>query len=290
MTALTRILFCLPLAALLSGCPIYMDAHLLPDRPPTPEESAALAQAVAQEHTETRRTLTAHDWDLDWPVYDPAQERGVDWRLPDRPPPRLQFQGGRLTVQNLCNAVSASYVLEDEGADISIKIGPVMATKRLCTTPGLMELEQRVVAQLPQARHLQMLDMGRGTTRPSLHLNLYFEANDRRWTWTLTGVPTPATRHGSPGERAFLEVAPQTAPCPQPPGAQCLRVRELRYDERGVRQSAGDWRVLPGGAAVIEGFAHEPGFRKVLRVQRFPSASGDPAWVLDMVVATERVE
>jgi heat shock protein HslJ len=187
MTALPRILCCLPLAALLSGCPIFMDAHLLPPRSWTPEELQALAQSVARQHAETRQTLIAHDWDLDRPVWDPAQERAVDWRLPDRPPPRLQFQGGWLTVQNLCNTVSASYVLEDKGSSIVITFGPVMATKRLCDTPGLMALEQRVIAQLPQARFLSIRRDAGGV--PQLELT-FFTPDMSWWDWELT-APTP---------------------------------------------------------------------------------------------------
>jgi hypothetical protein len=172
-------------------------------------------------------------------------------------------------VQNLCNAFSASVRLTGERVEVSQGI----MTKRLCAAPGLMELEQHVAAQLPRAQRLQL--------RPGAtpQLLLYFSNGV---LWELTGIPTPATRHGSPGERVFLEVAPNTMPCNIPPG-QCLRVRDVRYDEQGLRQGAGEWRVLPTPS---EGFAHEPGFRKVLRVQRFPGTP-NPAYVLDMVVETE---
>jgi hypothetical protein len=138
-----------------------------------------------------------------------------------------------------------------------------------------MELEQRVATQLPLAQRLEL----RATNSAAPQLTLYFTDGVR---WELAGVPTPATRHGSPGERVFLEVAPDTVPCNNPP-APCLRVRDLRYDERGLRQGAGEWRVLQGS---IEGFTHEPGFRKVLRVQRFPGTP-NPVYVLDTVVETE---
>lgn len=110
------------------------------------------------------------------------------------------------------------------------------------------------------------------------------------------GKPTPATRYGSAGEQAFLEVAPQKVACNHPlmRDAMCLRVRDLRYDADGRKQAAGDWRVLQGR---IEGYAHEAGIRNVLRVQRYsmarngqlPADAPSHALVLDMVVESERM-
>ena len=268
MTALPRTLCALALAALLSACA---------QPGPAPQASPATMNL--------EQTLPAYDWDLA-AAYDARGQRQPGWQLPGRQPPRLQFSPeGWLNVRQLCNALGARYRLAGERVEVTVGA----MTKRLCTEPGLMALEERVIAQLPQARQLAL----RGGDAPQLVLRF---ADGARWE--LAGSPTPATRYGSPGERVFLEVAPQTVPCNHPlmPGAQCLRVRELRYDEHGLRQgAAGEWHVLQGG---IEGFRHEPGLRKVLRVQRYPIARpGQPqpadapshAYVLDMVVETEAV-
>jgi heat shock protein HslJ len=222
-------------------------------------------------------TLSAYDWELT-ATLDARGQRLSNWQLPDRPALRLQFRDGRLAVQNLCNVFSAGARLTGERIEVSQGI----MTTRLCNSPGLMELEQRVAEQLPRAQRLEL----RAVNSAAPQLTLYFADGVR---WQLAGIPTPATRYGSPGERVFLEVAPDTVPCNNPP-TPCLRVRELRYDENGLRQGAGEWRVLQSG---IEGFQHEPDFRKVLRLQRFPIArSGAPShvYVLDMVVETERVK
>jgi heat shock protein HslJ len=217
-------------------------------------------------------TLSAYDWQLT-AAHDARGQNLSGWQLPNRPPLRLQFRDGRLAVQNLCNAFSASVKATGEHVEVSQGI----MTKRLCNAPGLMELEQRVATQLPLAQRLEL--HAANSAAPQLTLHFSDGAH-----WQLAGLPTPATRHGSPGERVFLEVAPDTVPCNNLP-TPCLRVRELRYDEQGLRQGAGEWRVLQGG---IEGFQQEPGFRKVLRLQRFPGPP-NPVYVLDMVVESELV-
>jgi len=235
-------------------------------QPPGPPAAAPASLASA---------LPAYDWDLS-AAYDARGQRQPDLPLPEQRPPQLQFGADRLTMQHLCNAISAGYRLTGE----RLEVGQGVMTRRLCADPALMALEQRLAAQLPQAEQLELL-RGDGTAAPRLVLRF---ADGARWE--LAGVPTPATRHGAPGERMFLKVAPDTVPCaPATPNAPCLRVRELRYDSQGLRQSAGAWYVLQGG---IEGFAHEPGLPKVLRVQCFPTPAGR-ACALDMVVETERM-
>lgn len=287
MTPLPRTLVALALASLISACAQspQSPAPSAPPGPPPPTRPAPPPPAPPAP-MDLSPTLPAYDWDLT-AAYDARGQSLQDWRLPGRAPLRLQFREGRLTAQNLCNVIGASYRLAGE----RIEVGMGVMTKRLCPEPGLMALEQRVATLLPQAQSLQ-LQRGPGNAAPQLVLRF---ADGARWE--LAGAPTPATRYGSAGERVFLEVAPQTVPCNHPlmPRARCLRVRELRYDDRGLRQGAGEWRVLQGG---IEGFQHEPGLRKVLRVQRFATARpGQPtpadapshAYVLDMVIETERV-
>lgn len=90
----------------------------------------------------------------------------------------------------------------------------------------------------------------------------------------------------------MLEVAAQTAPCSHPliPDQQCLQVRQLQYDDRGLK-------VGPPGAfadfhATIGGYAHQPGVRNVSRVDRYqirnpPADAPSRAFVLDMVVESD---
>ena len=88
-------------------------------------------------------------------------------------------------------------------------------------------------------------------------------------------------------------MAPQRTACNHPliKDFQCLRVREIRYGDNGVKTSTGEWENF---YSEIEGYKHEPGIRNVLRIQRYkrqnvPADASAYAYVLDMVVESERV-
>ena len=112
---------------------------------------------------------------------------------------------------------------------------------------------------------------------------------------TFRGEPTAGTRYGDSGERLFLEVAAQTKPCSHPliPDKQCLQVREITFDDNGLRSGEpGEWQNFYDQ---IEGFSHQPGTRNVLRVNRYtvanpPADGSSQAFVLDMVVESELVK
>lgn len=270
---LAKTLSALGLAALMAACSSTPPAGSTAPAAPPP---ATAADAASR--------LQAYDWDLAG-VFDGQGQPQRDWQLPGRAAARLKFQGTQLSVQNLCNALGAGYVLEGE----RLRVQRPMSTLRACAEPGLMALEQRVAARLPQAERYELRT---GGSDAAPRLVMYFADGGR---WELTGSPTPATRYGSAGERVFLEVAPQRVACNHPlmRNAMCLRVRDLRYDDSGRKQVAGDWRIFQGD---IEGYRHEPGIRNVLRLQRYslarngqlPADAPSHAYVLDMVVESER--
>ena len=105
----------------------------------------------------------------------------------------------------------------------------------------------------------------------------------------FAGVATADTRFGGPGERVFLEVASERVACPHAmiPDFQCLHVREVTYDDKGLKVGTpGEFEHFYDS---IEGYTHEPGIRNVLRVDRYtvknpPADASSSAYVLDMVV------
>ena len=73
---------------------------------------------------------------------------------------------------------------------------------------------------------------------------------------------------------------------------QCLKVRSVQYDSRGLKTEVGPWQLF---YTEIEGYRHEPGVRNVLRVQRYerkqvPADASRYVYVLDMVVESEIVK
>lgn len=248
-----------------------------------PPSSSSPSASTNPANDAAARTLQAYHWDLMAAVDGQGQQ--ARWWLQGRSPLRLNFDGQRLSVQNLCNVVGAGYTLDGN----RLQVSRPMSTLRACADSELIALEQRVMATLPQA---QRLDVQTGTTAAP-RLTMHFADGSR---WELAGTPTAATRYGSTGERIFLEVAPERVACNHPlmPNAQCLRVRDMRFADNGVRHGTGEWRIFQGE---IEGFQHERGIRNVVRVQRYslarngqlPADAPSHAYVLDMVVESERM-
>lgn len=267
------------LATLLAACSSQPQGAPM-TQPPSPSPSSFTSSPSSSAHT-----LQAYDWDL-VSAHDARGQTAPGWLLAGKRPLRLHFEGQRLSVQNLCNMLGAGYTLSGQ----NLQVGQFVSTKRACAERDLMDLEQRVATLLPQAQRLELRG-ATATTAPQLAL--WFADGSR---WELAGAPTPATRFGSAGERLFLEVAPERVACNHPlmPQAQCLRVRDVRYADSGVRQGVGEWRIFQGE---IEGYRHEPGMRNVVRVQRYslarngqlPADVPSHAYLLDMVVETERV-
>jgi hypothetical protein len=157
-----------------------------------------------------------------------------------------------------------------------------------------MELDSTVDALLRARPRMQL--QAADSDAPRLVLT-----TDDGDTLVFTGAPTAETRHGGPGEIAFLEVDATEIPAQDAscsgiptthPGTPCLRVRERHYDAQGLRAGEpGPWQVW---ADTIEGYSHRPGVRNVLRVKRFPpgqapAGAASAAYVLDMVVESETI-
>ena len=197
-------------------------------------------------------------------------------------PLQLDFDGDRISVRNGCNGMGGNYRI----ADGQLVVGPMMHTMMACADFALNRLDGLIGVRLSVKPAITVTRSG---SNPLLHLRT--TAGD---TLVFTGLPTPETRYGGPGVTEFLEVSPQSVPCnhPRMSNSQCLDVRELHYDAKGLKTGTpGDWHVLLHG---IEGYTHQPGVRNVLRVQRYtvkhpPTDVPTNAYVLDMVVESELI-
>ena len=227
---------------------------------------------------------------------DPSAELGrFHWRLQDASdaqgkridalfvradaPLQLDFNAGRISVGNTCNRMGGSVAIKGDALDI----GRMQSTLMACADPKLMALDGEIGKRLEGASTFMLLAFDTPT------LTLKNAAGD---ALVFAGEPTAETRYGGPGERVFLEVAAQTKPCSHPliPDMQCLQVREIRYDDKGLKTgTAGAFGNYYGS---IEGYTHQPGVRNVLRVKRYKIANppADGAWqadVLDLVVEAD---
>src|SRR5262249_34987951 len=201
---------------------------------------------------------------------------------PDRPVV-LSFAGSRLSVQGPCNRLVGGYQVTAAN-QLTVNVG---ASTRMACDPALMQADSALSNLLAKPLQVQMT----GRQDASAQLELVSPGNG---TLNFTGEPTPESLYGA-GTTVFLEIAPQSVACPNPPppNTRCLQYRERHYDDKGLTVGTpGEWKPL---AVNIQGFTHRQGVPNVLRVNQFQvpaSASGAPSnlYVLALVVESEIVK
>ena len=224
------------------------------------------------------RALQDHHWTLQ--SASDAAGRPMEAMLPAGHPVVMNFIDARLSIRGACNQMNGNWRLSPR---TELAVGRLAATMKACE-PALMAADSALSAALEQPLGVEVT---RGAA-PSLRLTTASQQ-----VLTFSGEPTLRSLYGAP-KRLFLEIAEQTVDCALPSGeaGRCLRVREVRFDEKGLRKGPpGPWRSF---TASIEGYTHTPGVRNVLRVDRYerkPAPAGQPsaAYVLDLVVESETV-
>lgn len=249
------------------------------DAAPAPTAATAPAPPGADPApAATAATLDAYHWQLDAATAADGSALDALSGNPDAPL-QLDFLHDRVSVTNACNAMGADYTLEAG----EVSFGPMVSTQMACGE-SLMAMEREAHTRLAGS-HAMTLESGEP---PRMVLT-----NGLGDTLVFIGAPTAQTRYGGEPERVFLEVAAERVDCHHPlmPEHRCLQVRELQYDEAGLKQGTGEWQPL---YEEIEGYEHHPGMRHVLRLDRYqrrdvPADASAVVHVLDMVVESERV-
>lgn len=270
-----RLLLSLALPVLLAACPQSGSNPQAADAAPAPATYAATAptatsDAVAQ--------LGRYHWRLQDAT--DAQGKRIDALFVRADQPlQLDFADGRVAVANACNRMGGGYSLEGE----SLVVARMASTMMACADARLMALDGEIGKRLEGASKFTL------ATGDAPTLTLTTASGD---TLVFAGAPTADTRYGGPGERMFLEVAARTKPCPHPliPDKQCLQVREVKFDDKGLK--VGMPSDFGNFYDAIEGYQHEDGVRNVLRVNRYtianpPADASRYAYVLDMVVESD---
>lgn len=228
------------------------------------------------------QTLHAYHWNLISTI-TPEGNTVPAWTSNDpqfSQPLALNFIDDRVSIQNLCNPLSASYAITERDIDFS----QVASTMRMCSDQKLMQYEQQVASLLPTATDWSLASTDQTQENAAAPiLTLHFENGEK---WRLGGEQTNETKYGSPAETVFLEIAPQTEVCPQS-GNNCLKVRSVNYDATGMKTGVGEWVLFQPNA--IEGYQHESGVSNIIRTHRYqiknpPAGSANYAYEFDMTV------
>ncbi|MFC0820503.1 DUF4377 domain-containing protein [Moraxella marmotae] len=101
---------------------------------------------------------------------------------------------------------------------------------------------------------------------------------------TYRGMMKNDVRFGEP-VRLFWEIDSEMIDCVDKAGhdKQCLRVRNVNYDDKGIKVGSGAWRTFYGE---IHGFEHQQDQRQIIRLNAYnnPDGKENPYYVFDMVV------
>ncbi|MGE8537952.1 MAG: DUF4377 domain-containing protein [Acinetobacter sp.] len=229
----------------------------------------------AGEHTVTilqqknaKQILSAYHWQLDRRLERPIV---------------LSFDAqGRLSAVTGCNGLSTSWSIKNNIISTSEVIGTEMA----CDA-ALMQ-QERFVSQLLQKREIPFT---LNTTNPDQPTLMLTAADGQKYQFS--GKMTPETRYQGQAEMIFLEISPETKSCSGVAQQSCLQVKEVKYDQNGLKtQVDKDWTLFYDQ---IEGFQHSPNERQIIRVKRFeinnPAADQSKyAYIYDMAVEREAVK
>lgn len=191
-------------------------------------------------------------------------------------------QDQRLSIATGCNTQGTTWHI-NQGQLVTDSL---MSTMMACS-PELMNQEKLSSAIFDKRNIAFSLNMAQ-VDKPTLTVTNAVGAK-----FVFEGQKTAEARYQSQAETIFLEIAPETKPCTGVAPQTCLQVREVKYDQNGLKTRVSpDWTLFYTG---IEGYTHAPTQRQIVRVKRYeiknPAADQSKyAYVQDMIIESETVK
>ena len=223
---------------------------------------------ISQINTTAAKNLTEYNW-----TYQDSKASK---------PLVLSFDDNqRLSIQTGCNNQGGTWKVEGN----TIVTSPLASTMMACAD-DLMQ-QERLSADIFSEKKVPF------TLSTQNDQTILTITDSKGQKYTLLGKMTAEAKYQSEGKIVFLEISPQTKSCTGVAPQTCMQVREIKYDDKGIKTYADkNWSLYYGQ---IEGFKHNPEQRVIVRVKRFeiknPAADQSSiADVLDMVVEQEIVK
>lgn len=197
-------------------------------------------------------------------------------------PIQLNFSENRVNIITGCNNQGGSWKVENQ----KLITSSLVSTMKACE-PALMKNEQFSSNLFNDQQNKFELNTA-SVEQPRLTI---IASNGQKYEFE--GSMTPETKYQSQGEIIFLEISPETKQCTGVGPQTCLQVREIKYDNKGIKtQVDKDWTLFYDQ---IEGYQHRDDQRVIIRVKRYerknPAADQSKyAYVHDMTVEQEIVK
>lgn len=223
---------------------------------------------ISQINTTAAKNLTEYNWTYQ----DSKASKPLVLSLDDNQ---------RLSIQTGCNNQGGTWKVEGN----TIVTSPLASTMMACAD-DLMQ-QERLSADIFSEKKVPF------TLSTQNDQTILTITDSKGQKYTLLGKMTAEAKYQSEGKIVFLEISPQTKSCTGVAPQTCMQVREIKYDDKGIKTYADkNWSLYYGQ---IEGFEHNPNQRVIVRVKRFeiknPAADQSSiADVLDMVVEQEIVK
>ncbi|WP_163123154.1 META and DUF4377 domain-containing protein [Acinetobacter portensis] len=188
----------------------------------------------------------------------------------------------RLSVSTSCNTLATSWKVENN----TITTGNIASTMMGCGEDAMKQ--ERFAGSLFSERKAPFVLNLNDVQNPTLTI---VAPNGEKIVFT--GKMTPEVKYQTQAETIFLEVSPKTVQCQGVAPQTCLQVREIKYNEQGIKtQVDANWSNFYDQ---IEGFEHTPNERQIIRVKRYeiknPAADQSKyAYIFDMAVEREAVK
>lgn len=226
-----------------------------------------IAVSVLQQNN-ADKTLTTYEWHL-----DTGAPRHLELHFLDN---------GRLSIQTSCNTLASAWSIENN----TIRTGKMMGTLMAC--PEDMMKQEGLAGQIFHDRTVPFILNLNDKENPTLTVT-----SEKGEKFIFTGEMTPETKYQSQGETIFLDIAPQTKACTGVAPQTCLQVKEVKYNEAGIKTYVDpEWKLFYNQ---IEGYTHDPKNKVLLRVKRYtiqnPAADQSKyVYIHDMTVESGRAE
>lgn len=231
-------------------------------------QSSKPVSIISEKKVNEAQTLTAYNWSYQ-PVRTPV-------------PIQLNFAADHLSITTGCNNQGSSWKIEGH----HLVTSSLVSTMKACS-PELMKNEQ-FSSNLFNNQKIKFELNTRSVEQPSLIITA-----ENGQKYEFKGTMTPETKYQSQGEIIFLEISPETKSCTGVAPQTCLQVREIKYNDKGIKtQVDKDWTLFYDQ---IQGFQHRADQRVIVRIKRYerknPAADQSKyAYVQDMIVEQEIVQ
>lgn len=239
----------------------------------TQKEMATVQQILPQ-------TLSRYNWRLVNSVNAQNQPLTALSSIKDQ----VEISFGRHNGQNLtlfsvgCNNIGAQYSLTNNVLNISNTRQTMMGCGELSSAESLLNTLMQGSSQL--------------VIKGDPKAPILTQTTDNHSTLIWQGTLTPQAQFNQQGETVYWEVDHQTVACPDGSTKACLKVRQVNYNDQGIKNSVGEWKLYGGS---IQGYTHDDNTDEVLRLKRFVVDPSDVkgkqfAYVLDAVVESSIVQ